>query len=82
LHLINKGDHHKTYEKLGSHILEINGVKGVHFAVWAPSAKRVSVVGDFNLWDGRRHQMRVLGSSGIWEYLSRILVKDITTNMR
>jgi len=67
LHLINKGDHHKTYEKLGSHILEIYGVKGVHFAVWAPSAKRVSVVGDFNLWDGRRHQMRVLGSSGIWE---------------
>ena len=43
------------------------GLKGVHFAVWAPNAKRVSVVGDFNRWDGRRHPMRILGSSGIWE---------------
>ncbi|MDP2278352.1 MAG: alpha-amylase family glycosyl hydrolase, partial [Nitrospirota bacterium] len=45
----------------------VNGIKGIHFAVWAPNAKRVSVVGDFNRWDGRRHQMRVLGSSGVWE---------------
>lgn len=67
LYLIGEGSHYKKYEKLGSHVTEINGIKGVHFAVWAPNAKRVSVVGDFNNWDGRRHQMRVLGSSGIWE---------------
>lgn len=67
LYLIGEGSHYKKYEKLGAHVMEINGIKGVHFAVWAPNAKRVSVVGDFNNWDGRRHQMRVLGSSGIWE---------------
>lgn len=67
LYLIGEGSHYKKYEKLGSHVMEINGIKGVHFAVWAPNAKRVSIVGDFNNWDGRRHQMRVLGSSGIWE---------------
>jgi 1,4-alpha-glucan branching enzyme len=67
LHLIGEGSHYKTYEKLGTHIMEINGIRGVHFAVWAPNARRVSVIGDFNKWDGRRHPMRVLGSSGIWE---------------
>lgn len=67
LYLIGEGSHYKNYEKLGSHVMEINGIKGVHFAVWAPNAKRVSIVGDFNNWDGRRHQIRVLGSSGIWE---------------
>ncbi|MCX5718258.1 MAG: 1,4-alpha-glucan branching protein GlgB [Nitrospirae bacterium] len=67
LHLIGEGSHYKKYEKLGSHVIEVNGIKGIHFAVWAPNAKRVSVAGDFNNWDGRRHQMRVLGSSGIWE---------------
>lgn len=67
LHLIGKGDHHKTYEKLGAHIIEVDKVKGTHFSVWAPSAVRVSIVGSFNNWDGRNHQMRVLGSSGIWE---------------
>ncbi len=67
IHLIGEGTHYKTYEKLGSHVMEINGVRGVHFAVWAPNARRVSVIGDFNKWDGRRHPMRVLGSSGIWE---------------
>ena len=50
--------------------MEVNGIKGIHFAVWAPNAKRVSVAGDFNNWDGRRHQMRVLGSSGVWEIFS------------
>ena len=55
------------YEKLGAHVLEINGVKGVYFAVWAPCAMRVSVVGDFNMWDGRRHQMRKLGDYGVFE---------------
>ncbi|MFW5799895.1 MAG: 1,4-alpha-glucan branching protein GlgB [Spirochaetota bacterium] len=67
LHLISEGNHHKTYEKLGAHIMEKDGVEGVHFAVWAPAAKRVSIVGDFNLWDGRKHPMRVRGTTGIWE---------------
>ncbi len=67
IHLFGEGTHYKTYEKLGAHVMEINAIRGVHFAVWAPNAKRVSVIGDFNRWDGRRHPMRVLGSSGIWE---------------
>ena len=67
LHLFNEGTHHKIFEKLGSHLMTINGIKGALFAVWAPCAKRVSVAGDFNQWDGRRHQMRCLGSSGVWE---------------
>lgn len=61
------GIHYDIYEKLGGHPVEIDGVEGVYFAVWAPCAMRVSVVGDFNLWDGRRHQMRRLGESGIFE---------------
>ena len=67
LYLINQGTDHQVYNKLGAHLREINGVKGVSFAVWAPSARRVSVVGDFNEWDGRYHAMRMLGASGIWE---------------
>jgi len=67
LHLMGEGRHYDTYEKLGAHMKTIEGVAGVHFAVWAPSAKRVSVVGDFNRWDGRVHPMRSRGSSGIWE---------------
>lgn len=66
-HLYNEGNHFKIYEKLGAHLIEHQGVKGCHFAVWAPNAKRVSVISDFNAWDGRIHQMRVLGFSGIWE---------------
>ncbi len=61
------GVHYTIYEKMGAHPANINGVAGVHFAVWAPCAMRVSVVGDFNLWDGRRHQMRRLGDSGVFE---------------
>ncbi len=67
LHLLGEGSHYKNYEKLGAHKIELDGVSGVHFAVWAPNAARVSVVGDFNNWDGRRHGMRHLGASGIWE---------------
>jgi 1,4-alpha-glucan branching enzyme len=67
LYLFNKGDHTKIFEKLGAHYAEVNGVGGVQFAVWAPSARSVSVIGDFNGWDRRRHAMRVLGSSGVWE---------------
>jgi 1,4-alpha-glucan branching enzyme len=67
LHLLSKGTHYDAYEKLGAHLREIEGVRGVTFAVWAPDARRVSVVGDFNNWDGRRHPLRVRGESGIWE---------------
>lgn len=67
IYLFNAGDNHRVYEKLGAHHAEIDGVGGVQFAVWAPSARSVSVIGDFNGWDRRKHAMRVLGSSGIWE---------------
>jgi 1,4-alpha-glucan branching enzyme len=67
LHLIGEGTHYEKYEKLGAHVREIDGVLGVSFGVWAPNAQRVSVVGDFNGWDGRTHPMRVRGNSGVWE---------------
>jgi len=67
LHLLSEGTHRGAYEKLGAHVREVEGVRGVVFALWAPNAQRVSVVGDFNHWDGRRHPMRVRGGSGIWE---------------
>ncbi|OGW29159.1 MAG: 1,4-alpha-glucan branching enzyme [Nitrospirae bacterium GWC2_42_7] len=67
LYLIGEGNHYRNFEKLGAHITVISSTKGVHFAVWAPNARRVSVVGDFNKWDNRRHPMRLLGASGIWE---------------
>ena len=67
LQLFNEGNHFLTYDKLGAHLMELEGTKGVHFCVWAPNATRVSVIGDFNGWDGRRHAMRVRGSSGLWE---------------
>ncbi|GHB89799.1 1,4-alpha-glucan branching enzyme GlgB [Cerasicoccus arenae] len=66
-YLFNQGNHHHVYEKLGAHVKHYEGVMGTAFAVWAPSAKRVSVVGEFNGWDGRRCPMRRLGSSGVWE---------------
>lgn len=65
-YLIGIGDHRRLWERLGAHALVVDGVAGVHFAVWAPNAERVSVVGDFNQWHGLRHPMRVLGSSGVW----------------
>jgi 1,4-alpha-glucan branching enzyme len=67
LYLMAEGTHHHQYEKLGAHEMTVEGVDGVLFAVWAPNAIRVSVVGDFNEWDGRRHMMRVRGSTGVWE---------------
>jgi 1,4-alpha-glucan branching enzyme len=67
LHLMAEGTHYRNYEKLGSHVRVIDGVRGVHFAVWAPNAKRVSLIGDFNQWDGRRHPMRLHAGAGIWE---------------
>ena len=67
LYLYNEGNYHRAYEKLGAHLRSIDGIDGTSFAVWAPEAVRVSVVGSFNDWDGRRHQMRRIGSSGVWE---------------
>jgi 1,4-alpha-glucan branching enzyme len=67
MHLYKVGNHYEIYEKLGAHLTEIKGLAGVSFAVWAPNAQRVSVVGDFNGWDGRTHQMRKRIEAGIWE---------------
>ncbi len=67
VHLFNEGTHQELYNSLGSHVINFNGVDGVHFAVWAPNARRVSLVGDFNSWDGRRHVMRSHHGSGIWD---------------
>ncbi len=66
-HLFAEGKHWHIYKKLGAHLTRVDGVDGVLFAVWAPNASRVSVVGDFNFWDGRTHVMRSLGGCGIWE---------------
>jgi len=67
LYLFAQGRHTRIYDRLGAHLMRIGEADGVHFAVWAPNAERVSVVGDFNLWDGRLHPMRRLGASGVWE---------------
>ncbi len=64
---IGEGSHLRLFDKLGAHVLDFEGVSGTHFAVWAPNAQRVSVVGSFNDWDGRRHPMRFRKSTGIWE---------------
>ena len=67
LYLYGEGTHYEIFNKLGAHPTVCQGVEGVSFAVWAPNAARVSVIGDFNVWDGRRTMMRALASSGIWE---------------
>ncbi|MDQ6682902.1 MAG: 1,4-alpha-glucan branching protein GlgB [Chloroflexota bacterium] len=67
LHLIGEGTHERLYDVLGAHPRTVDGVDGVAFAVWAPSARSVRVAGDFNLWDGRLLPMRSLGASGVWE---------------
>jgi 1,4-alpha-glucan branching enzyme len=66
-HLFREGKHWHIYQKLGAHLHSVDDIEGVLFTVWAPNAGRVSVVGDFNRWDGRCHAMRSLGGSGIWE---------------
>ena len=77
--LFKAGKHFRLYEKLGAHLIEVNGVKGVYFAVWAPSARSVSVVGDFNYWIQGDHQLNVRwDSSGIWEGFIPGLEKGIT----
>ena len=75
IHLLAEGTHWHAYEKLGAHLVTIDGVSGVGFAVWAPNARRVSVVGPFNQWDGRRHPMREHPSCGVWE----IFIPGITS---
>ncbi len=65
--LLAEGTHLRPWEHLGAHLTQLDGVFGVSFAVWAPNARRVSVVGEFNFWDGRRHPMRLRGDNGIWE---------------
>jgi 1,4-alpha-glucan branching enzyme len=67
LHLFAEGTQYRAWERFGAHCMAIGGVTGVHFAVWAPNAQRVSVIGDFNRWDGRVHPMRRLLPSGVWE---------------
>ncbi len=67
LHLFAEGNHFKLYEKMGAHLATVDGIRGAIFCVWAPNAQRVSVVGDFNQWDGRTNPMRKLLGSGVWE---------------
>ena len=67
IYLFAQGNENRIYEKLGAQIRVIDGVPGTSFAVWAPNANRISVVGEFNGWDGRRHMMRLIGTSGVWE---------------
>jgi len=75
---VGEGKHYHVYEKLGAHVREMEGISGVSFAVWAPNATRVSVVGNFNNWDGRLFPMRSMGSSGIWElFIPGLLAGDL-----
>ena len=67
LHLIRDGRHEHLWQRLGAHVRTVDGIAGVAFAVWAPSARAVSLIGDFNLWNGRVHPLRSLGASGVWE---------------
>src|SRR3546814_15762620 len=67
MHLFSEGNHRQIGRVFGSQVLEVDGVQGVRFAVWAPNARRVSIVGSFNGWDGRRHPMRLRFPSGVWE---------------
>ena len=66
-YLFNRAIHYRAWEKLGAHLAESRGTSGVHFAVWAPNARRVSVIGDFNQWDGRQHPLQLHEDSGVWE---------------
>ncbi|MEM8502149.1 MAG: 1,4-alpha-glucan branching enzyme, partial [Cyanobacteria bacterium P01_D01_bin.1] len=75
-HLFAEGNHHRIYEKMGAHPMTQAGIAGVYFALWAPNARNVSVIGDFNSWDGRQHQMRK-GNSGIWDlFIPQLKVGD------
>jgi 1,4-alpha-glucan branching enzyme len=78
LHLFGEGTHYRAYDKLGAHLVRLNGIPGVVFSVWAPNAHRVSVVGDFNQWDGRVHPMRRHPSTGLWE----LFIPGVTAGAR
>ncbi len=78
VYLLAEGTHLDAHDRLGAHVREVNGVRGVHFVVWAPNATRVSVVGNFNHWDGRRHPMRLHPGAGVWE----IFVPDLVPGER
>jgi 1,4-alpha-glucan branching enzyme len=78
LYLMGEGRHHTLYEHLGAHVRTIDGITGTAFAVWAPAARSVSVVGDFNSWDGRLHPMRTMGPTGIWE----LFIPDVGDGQR
>ena len=89
--LLAEGKHLRPYETLGAHFAEVDGVKGVSFAVWAPNAQRVSVIGEFNHWDGRRHVMRFHRDNGIWDIfipavklnaLYKFEIRDANGNVR
>ncbi len=77
-HLFGEGRHWQLHERLGAHLREIDGIRGVAFAVWAPNARAVSVVGDWNLWDPATHPLRRIGSLGLWE----IFIPDVATGAR
>ena len=66
LYLFNQGSHFRLYDKLGAHLMTVDGRVGTYFAVWAPNAEQVFVIGDFNAWDKSSHPLRLLGQSGIW----------------
>ena len=67
LHLLGEGTHFQAFDKLGARVVEHEGASGVAFAVWAPNARQINVVGDFNHWNGQAHPLRRLESSGYWE---------------
>ncbi|MFN2366966.1 MAG: 1,4-alpha-glucan branching enzyme, partial [Desulfurivibrionaceae bacterium] len=69
LHLLSQGTHYRSWEKLGAHIIATEDGPATHFALWAPNAERVSVIGDFNDWDGAAHPMERIGESGYWQNL-------------
>ena len=82
LHLIAEGRHLELWTKLGAHVVEHDGVTGTAFAVWAPNARAVSVVGDFNGWDGRAHPLRTLGASGVWELFLPDVLEGLALQVR
>ena len=77
MYLFAKGTHYEIYEKMGAHLAEENGEKGTYFAVWAPNARSVGVVGDFNEWNAEANKMQPVQQSGIWDLLSPVSKREI-----